>query len=120
MQLTGQKLGNITDSKNSRRVNPSAATRPRRWTEELVQNKQSKTLDLFIPLHRDVSSQPAIFITGYAAFFLAVQLEGGEFSALLQKQEAPAVLFLCFSLMVKSPSRKHRALFYWLNKKKRD
>lgn len=78
MQLTGQKLGNITDSKNSRRVNPFAAMRPRRWTEELVQNKQSKTPDLFIPLCRDVSSQPAIFIRLYAAFFSSsIGGEGG-------------------------------------------
>lgn len=122
VQLTGQKLGNITDPKNSRRVNPFATTRPRRWTKELVQNKQSETPDPFIPLCRDVlyHHHSQLHLSEDMLRFLAVQLERGKKkrSALLRKQETPAVLFLCFSPLVKSPSPKQRALFLWLNKKK--
>lgn len=120
MQLTGPKLGNITDSKNSRRVNPCAATRPRRWTEELVQNKQNTTPDPFIPLCRDVlDHHRQLYLSDAMLHFLVVQLERKKMPALLRKQEAPAVLFLWFSLLVKSRSPKQRAMFHWLEKKKK-
>lgn len=79
MQLTGQKLGNITVPKNSCRVNPFATRRPWRWTEELVQNKQNKTPDPFIPLCKDVLYHHSqLYLSEDMLRFLAVQLERGK------------------------------------------
>lgn len=73
MQLTGQKLGNITDSKNSPRVNPSRTTRPRRWTKEPVQNKQSNRENPFVPL-----VELAEMCHPGCAAFLGSSIKGGK------------------------------------------